>query len=49
MIAISMTRLAATICGVTVSLAAGAGIAYAAPDLGPMVNTTCSYPQVMLR
>ncbi|BBZ31546.1 hypothetical protein MCNF_01510 [Mycolicibacterium confluentis] len=25
----------------------GAGIASAAPDLGPAVNTTCNYPQVM--
>ncbi|TDH54489.1 hemophore-related protein [Mycobacterium eburneum] len=29
------------------SLTAGAGIASADPDLGPIVNTTCSYPQVV--
>lgn len=27
--------------------AVGAGVASAAPDLGPLVNTTCSYPQVV--
>lgn len=30
-----------------VSLPIGAGVAVAEPDLGPMVNTTCSYEQVV--
>ncbi|MGH3562152.1 MAG: hemophore-related protein, partial [Mycobacterium sp.] len=29
------------------SLTAGAGLASADPDLGPIVNTTCNYGQVM--
>lgn len=29
------------------SLGAGAGIASAAPDLGPAVNTTCTYDQLV--
>jgi hemophore-related protein len=43
----SSTRSAVVVAGLLVALAAGAGIASAEPDLGPMVNTTCSYPQVM--
>lgn len=33
--------------GIAMSLAAGAGVASAAPDLGPLVGTTCSYPQIV--
>ncbi|CDO88282.1 hypothetical protein AWC29_20685 [Mycobacterium triplex] len=29
------------------SVSAGAGIASATPDIGPMVNTTCTYDQAM--
>ncbi|KUH80941.1 hypothetical protein AU186_07875 [Mycobacterium sp. GA-1999] len=29
------------------TLIAGAGVASATPDLGPIINTTCSYPQVI--
>ena len=43
----SLTRVAAAVGGLALSLTAGVGIASAAPDLGPIVNTTCSYPQVM--
>jgi hemophore-related protein len=43
----SSTRLAVAIAGLALSLTGGAGIASADPDLGPIVNTTCSYPQVM--
>jgi hemophore-related protein len=32
---------------VLMSLTAGAGIASAQPDLSPVINTTCSYPQVI--
>ncbi|MDH6195672.1 hemophore-related protein [Mycobacterium frederiksbergense] len=42
-----LTRLAVAVGGVTLSLTAGAGFASAAPDLGPMVNSTCSYDQAM--
>jgi hemophore-related protein len=47
MIKLSLTRLAVAVGGLALSLTAGAGVASADPDLGPIVNTTCSYPQVM--
>jgi hemophore-related protein len=47
MIKLSLTRLAVAAGGLTLWLAAGAGVASAAPDLGPAVNTTCSYPQLV--
>lgn len=47
MIHVSLTRLAAAVAGVALSLGAGAGIASAAPDLGPAINTTCTYPQLV--
>jgi hemophore-related protein len=40
-----MTKLAAATGGLTLALMAGSGIASAAPD--PIVNTTCTYPQVI--
>jgi len=33
--------------GLALTLSAGAGIASAAPDLGPAVNTTCTYDQLV--
>ena len=47
MIKVSLTSMAAAVGGLALSLAAGAGVASAAPDLGPAVNTTCSYPQLV--
>ncbi len=47
MIKLSLTRLAAAVGGLAVAFAAGAGVASATPDLGPAVNTTCSYPQLV--
>jgi hemophore-related protein len=47
MINLSLSRLAVAVGGLALSLSAGAGVASADPDLGPIVNTTCSYPQVM--
>ncbi|HEY9302906.1 MAG TPA: hemophore-related protein [Mycobacterium sp.] len=47
MITLSSTRLAVAVGGLALSLTAAAGIAFADPDLGPIVNTTCSYSQVM--
>jgi hemophore-related protein len=47
MVTLSLTRLAAVVAGLALSLTVGAGVASADPDLGPIVNTTCSYPQVM--
>lgn len=40
-------RSAAAAAGLAVALTAGVGVASAGPDLGPAVNTTCSYPQVV--
>lgn len=42
---LSLTRLAVAVGGLALSLTAGAGVASADPDLGPIVNTTCSYEQ----
>jgi hemophore-related protein len=47
MVTRSMSKLAAAAGGLAFSLLAGAGIASADPDLGPAINTTCSYPQVV--
>jgi hemophore-related protein len=47
MIKLSLTRLAVAIGGSAITLAAATGVASASPDLGPAVNTTCSYPQVV--
>lgn len=44
---ISMPKLAAAVGGLALSLSAGAGIAAAQPDIGPMVNTPCTYDQAM--
>jgi hemophore-related protein len=33
--------------GLALSLTTGAGVASAEPDLSPLVNTTCSYPQAV--
>ena len=41
-----LTRLAAAVGGLTLSLTAGAGVASADPDLGPAVNSTCTYDQL---
>lgn len=47
MIQLSSTRMAAAVGGLTLALGAGTGIASAAPDLGPAIDTTCSYPQLV--
>ncbi|MBS9534572.1 hemophore-related protein [Mycobacterium sp. M1] len=44
---LSLTRLAVAAGSLALSLSAGVGIASANPDLGPIVNTTCNYGQVM--
>jgi hemophore-related protein len=45
MATLSLTRLAVAVGGLALSLTAGAGVASADPDLGPVVNTTCNYSQ----
>jgi hemophore-related protein len=47
MIKVSLTRLAVAVGGLALSLTAGAGVASADPDLGPIINTTCTYPQAV--
>jgi hemophore-related protein len=46
MVTLSLARLAASLAGLALSLTAGAS-ASADPDLGPVINTTCSYSQVV--
>ena len=42
---LSLTRVAVAIGGLTLSLTARAAVASAGPDLGPAINTTCTYDQ----
>ena len=46
MVILSLTRLAAAVAGLGLLLTAGAS-ASADPDLGPVINTTCNYSQVV--
>jgi hemophore-related protein len=41
------TKLVASLCGAAATLIVGSGIASASPDMGSIVNSTCSYPQVI--
>ena len=43
---LSMTKWAVAAAGMALSLSAGAGVA-SADDMSAVVNTTCSYPQVI--
>lgn len=47
MFKLSMTKVAVVLGGLGLSVTAGAGVASAAPDMGPAINTTCTYPQLM--
>lgn len=47
MLKVSRTKLAVMIGGMALSVPMSVGIASAQPDLGPVINTTCSYDQVM--
>ena len=42
-----LTGLATALGGSALALTAGAGFASATPDIGPMVNTTCTFDQAM--
>ena len=44
---ISLTRLVVAVGGLTLAFTAGVGVASADPDLGPAVNTTCTYDQLV--
>jgi hemophore-related protein len=43
----SPTKLADAVGGLALTLTAGAGIASAEPDMSVIINSTCTYPQVM--
>ena len=43
----SLTKLVAAAGGALFVLTAGAGVASAAPDISPIINTTCNYGQVV--
>lgn len=47
MMKLSPTKLVVAVGGLALSLSAGAGVASAQPDSGPIINTTCSYSQVV--
>lgn len=47
MTTLSLTRLVAATGSLAFALTAGAGVASAAPDITPIINTTCSYGQVL--
>lgn len=40
-------RLSVAVAGLALSSVIGTGVASADPDLGPIINTTCNYSQVM--
>src|ERR1700754_666996 len=44
---LSRTQLLVCSAGLALSLGAGAGIASAEPDVSAIVNSTCTYPQIM--
>jgi hemophore-related protein len=43
----SLTKMIVASSGVALSMIAGSGIASAEPDVSPIINSTCTYPQVM--
>jgi|SRR6516165_8021834 hemophore-related protein len=47
MVKLCSAKLLVTFGGLGLSLATGVGVASASPDLGPILNTTCSYRQVV--
>ncbi len=47
MVRLSLSKLAAAVGGLALSLTAGVGVASADPDLSPAINTTCNYSQVV--
>jgi hemophore-related protein len=47
MLNVSWTKLVITMGGIALSLSTGVAVASAQPDLGPLINTTCTYPQAV--
>jgi hemophore-related protein len=46
-VALSLIKLSATAVGLALSSTVLAGVAFAEPDLDPVINTTCTYSQVV--
>jgi hemophore-related protein len=44
---LSSTKLVFASGGLALALTAGVGVASAEPDVSPIINSTCTYPQVM--
>jgi hemophore-related protein len=44
---LSRTKVVVAAAGMALSLSTGAGIASAQPDASAIINSTCTYPQVM--
>jgi hemophore-related protein len=44
---LSSTKLVVGLSGLALALTTAVGVASAEPDVNPIINTTCSYPQVM--
>jgi hemophore-related protein len=44
---LSRTKLVVAFAGLALSLSSGAGIASAEPNVSAIINSTCTYPQVM--
>ena len=47
MVKLSLAKLVVAVGGLALPLATGIGVAAAEPDLGPLINTTCSYSQAV--
>ena len=47
MLTLSSTKFVIGFCGLALSLTTGVGVAAADPDLSSIVNTSCTYPQVL--
>ena len=44
---VSWARLVTAVAGIALSLTTGVAVASADPDLGPLIDTTCTYPQAV--
>jgi hemophore-related protein len=44
---VKLSKLSFAFSGLVLSLTAGVGVASAEPDVSPIINTTCSYSQVV--
>jgi hemophore-related protein len=44
---VKLLTVATAVCGVALSVPLSVGVASAVPDFGPVINTTCTYDQVI--